>query len=148
MNVSLLVIGYGNPLRGDDGFGWRAAERLEADRLPGASVLTCHQLTPELADVLSQAGRAVFIDAADPGSGQAAPGTLSRRRIEAREPEASAFSHHLDPAGLLALARAWFGRCPEAELITVTGERFDFSETLSSGVESALVEVLRLVREM
>ena len=24
----LLIIGYGNPLRGDDGLGWRAAEDL------------------------------------------------------------------------------------------------------------------------
>ena len=46
-----LIIGYGNPLRSDDGFGWHAG-RLLAQALAGqeAEVITCHQLTPELAD--------------------------------------------------------------------------------------------------
>src|SRR5208282_6599133 len=59
-----LVIGYGNPLRSDDGFGWHAS-RLLAEALTGrdVEVITCHQLTPELAHPLSQCRRAVFIDA-------------------------------------------------------------------------------------
>ena len=28
-NPKFLIIGYGNPLRGDDGVGWAAIERLE-----------------------------------------------------------------------------------------------------------------------
>ena len=36
----VLVIGYGNPLRTDDGVGWHAAERLAADpRLDGVTVI-------------------------------------------------------------------------------------------------------------
>ena len=31
----VLIIGYGNPLRGDDGFGWHAAERLR-ETAPGS----------------------------------------------------------------------------------------------------------------
>ena len=36
-NRGVLVVGYGNSLRGDDGLGWHAALRLAADpRLAGA----------------------------------------------------------------------------------------------------------------
>ena len=61
-----LVIGYGNPLRGDDGFGCSAAGLLAADpRLDGATVLGRHQLTPELATDIAGAslvGGAAFTD--------------------------------------------------------------------------------------
>ena len=45
--AGVLVVGYGNPLRGDDGFGCHAAALLAADpRLEEARVLARHQLTP------------------------------------------------------------------------------------------------------
>ena len=58
-----LIIGYGNPLRGDDGLGWRAAEQL-AEIIPQseAEVIACHQLTPELAEPISRARLVIFID--------------------------------------------------------------------------------------
>ena len=52
----LLVIGWGNPLRGDDAFGFLAAERL-IPLLPEAEVLAVHQLTPELMDSVRQASQ-------------------------------------------------------------------------------------------
>jgi hydrogenase maturation protease len=61
----VLIIGFGNPLRGDDGFGWHAAQRL-CERLgsPDVQVIACHQLTPELAEDIGAAERVLFIDAA------------------------------------------------------------------------------------
>src|SRR5579862_3803538 len=60
----ILIVGYGNPLRRDDALGWHAS-RLLAEALVGkdVEVITCHQLTPELAEPLSRCQRAVFIDA-------------------------------------------------------------------------------------
>lgn len=147
----LLIIGFGNPLRGDDGLGWRAAERLAAEYRPGRHVLVCQELTPDLAEPLSRAGRAVFIDAAVAGPPSGAgfeagqPGAIVVSELRVGPVEAGAFSHHLDPAGLLALAAAWYGRAPQAELITVAGARFDFSEDLSPAAQSALENVLKLV---
>ena len=56
-----LVIGYGNPLRGDDAVGQEIAQALwaERDRLPeleGAVFAWAHQLTPEMAVGASEAG--------------------------------------------------------------------------------------------
>jgi hydrogenase maturation protease len=126
----VLVIGYGNPLRGDDGFGYRAAERI-----PGA--MAVHQLTPELMDPIARADRVVFLDATAEG----VPGEIRRRRVE---PSASggAFTHHATPEGLLAGAKALYGCAPEAILITVCGAIFDLSHSLSPEVESAMERIL------
>jgi hydrogenase maturation protease len=128
----VLIIGYGNPLRGDDGLGYRAAERI-----PGA--IAVHQLTPELMDPISRADRVVFLDA----SAEGVPGEIRRRALV---PAASgAFTHHATPEGLLAGALELYGRCPEATLITVTGASFELSESLSPEVQAALEEILRSV---
>ena len=64
----MLIIGYGNPLRGDDGVGWRVAEAAGTALPEGAAtVLAVHQLTPELSAPISRAGRVVFVDAAAEG---------------------------------------------------------------------------------
>src|SRR5208283_4534442 len=108
MMSRVLIIGYGNPLRGDDGFGWRAATRLlglVAD--PEVEVMAVQQLTPELMEPISRAGRVVFIDAAAGGE----PGVLREREVAA-DPETQRFTHHSTPGGLLAGAAALFGRAP------------------------------------
>ena len=62
--AKVLIVGYGNPLRGDDGVGWRAAERLRgAIRDPDVEIHALHQLTPEVMEALGRADRAIFIDA-------------------------------------------------------------------------------------
>lgn len=134
----LLIIGFGHPLRGDDGLGWRAAEQLAA---AGRPALACQELTPELAEPISQAGRVVFIDAAAEGE----PGHLQITDLTPGPADPGAFSHQLTPAGLLALAGAWYGRTPPATLITAAGADFGYSETLSPPVTAALARILRLV---
>ena len=48
--VRLLVIGYCNTLRSDDGVGPRVAEAVEALDLPGVRAIVRGLLTPELAE--------------------------------------------------------------------------------------------------
>ena len=70
-DAGVLVVGYGNPLCGDDGVGWHAAGLLASDpRLDGVRVVTHHQLAPELATDVSRASLVVLVDAStdgDPG---------------------------------------------------------------------------------
>ena len=60
----ILVIGYGNTLRGDDGVGPKVAETVGALRLPGVRTLICQQLSPEHAAPISVADTVIFVDAA------------------------------------------------------------------------------------
>ena len=134
-----LIIGFGNPLRSDDGFGWQAG-RLLARELAGqeAEVITCHQLTPELAEPLSQARCAVFIDAGVEGK----PGEIRHGALRPQAPASSTFSHSCSPSGLLASAQVLYGSCPKAILITVTAQSFEFGDSLSAAVSATLPKVM------
>jgi hydrogenase maturation protease len=130
-----LIIGYGNPLRGDDAFGWLAARRLqELIRDPAIEIMALQQLTPELMEPLSRARRAVFLDAAAGGE----PGKLTIAAVDAAPASASAFTHFATPAALLAGAAALYGARPAAFLVTVAGADFSISEELSEPVSRAL----------
>ena len=72
----ILVIGYGNPLRGDDGFGSLAASYVKERQIPGVEVIVSHQLNPEHAALLPESSHAIFLDAAVGDK----PGTLRATR--------------------------------------------------------------------
>ena len=140
-----LIIGYGNPLRGDDGFGWHAAQALSGTlRGRGIDVVTCHQLTPELSEQLSRCDLAVFIDADCQGT----PGEIHRRIIQPQAPSPGGFTHSSTPSSLLANAQNLYGARPRGVAITVSAETFAFGETLSSVVTEALPKVVDQVRHL
>jgi hydrogenase maturation protease len=62
--VTVVVIGYGNTLRGDDGAGPAVAQAIADRALPGVRSLAVPQLTPELAEIVAEANLVVFVDAA------------------------------------------------------------------------------------
>ena len=135
MMAHTLIIGYGNPLRGDDGFGWHAALRLlEITHDTGIEILPVHQLTPELMDPISRARRVIFIDAA---VGEDA-GKLTVAALETTGGPAGVFTHFATPAALLEGARSLYGARPQALLITVVGLDFELGEKLSEPVQLAL----------
>lgn len=135
-STSALVIGYGNPLREDDGVGWRAAELLEERLSPGAAgIIQCHQLTPELAAKLEQARVVVFLDAACDQE----PGIVSCVSVQADE--AGAWSHHLSPGQLLTLAKQLSGQAPPAFLIRGGVLRMGLGEKLTESGERAAVQM-------
>ncbi len=141
----VLIIGYGNPLRGDDGFGWRAAERLRQRIMnPEIEILTLHQLTPELMDSLSRVDLAIFIDAAEGSE----PGILSEREVKPAATADASFTHHATPEALLAGAAALYGHAPKAHMITVTGADFSLSTELSLAVAEVLDQVVEAVRRL
>jgi len=138
---SVLVIGYGSSLRGDDGVGVVVAEQLqESLRNKSVKVLTCEQLTPELAREMSQFDRVIIIDAA---KGET-PGQISVNKIEP-DNAASTFTHDLRPSTLLACAEELYGKRPQTFVVSVTGYSFDFSDELSTNLKQITPEVLERV---
>ena len=140
--AGVLVVGYGNPLRGDDGIGWHAARLLATDpRLADARVLAQHQLVPELAVDVSRASLVVLVDAAAEGD----PGSVRVRKVEPRPPAPATWSHHLDPQTLAGLAEALYGARPPMVLVSVSAGSFAEGDGLSSALERALPEVVKVV---
>jgi hydrogenase maturation protease len=136
----VLVIGYGNTIRSDDGFGRRAAERLSALAPEGVRVIASHQLELEMAELLRDCAAVVFVDAA-----RSAPaGALRCRRVQA-DADGSVMTHHLTPEALLALAAQLWNAQPPAWALTIAGARFTLGETLSPAVEVRLPYVVALL---
>lgn len=149
-----LIIGIGNPLRGDDGFGWHVIEKLqEGDAAERADLVTCHQLTPEIAVSVAPSPLVVFVDAAQ--GGPAGEVEVQRIRIHQVQDSAAggaclpgALSHRLDPPELVRYAKTLYGNCPEAVVVSVKGAAYGFSEELSAPVLAAVPRVLRLVEDL
>ncbi len=137
----ILIIGYGNPDREDDGVAWHILDRLAerigrpepaqaADSLEGADdvpdLLCVLQLDPDLAEAAAGYDRVCFVDA---HTGAYAEDI----RIEeiAGEFQTSPFTHHMTPETVLALTETLHGRAPQAVVVSVRGYRFGFAHALS-----------------
>ena len=129
----LLIIGFGNRLRGDDDLGPRVAREL---RMRGLPAVEAHQLTPELAETVSRVELAVFIDS----DAHLKPGEI--RITPVREKAKSVLEHHASPGGLLRLAREAYGCAPAALLIAIGGESYELGEHLSGPALRAVREVV------
>ena len=142
----VLVIGYGNTLRGDDAIGPILAERLRGElRAEGILVLTCHQLTPELASDLAACERAIFIDA----SREVPAGEIECRPLTPLPGDGTSLVHSMSPERLLALAQLCYGCVPQATLVSVGALRFDFGDaSLSPPVAAAIEPALERIREL
>lgn len=146
--VRMLVVGYGNTLRGDDAVGYQIAEVVQDWGLAGVEAVACHQLTPELADAIATFQYIIFVDAA------IAPVTTSSDIALARvEPsEQNPFTTHAStPAALLTLAKWLYDATPVAYQLTIPAVEFEFTESLSpvtaEGKRLALAQLRRMCEE-
>ncbi len=149
----VLVIGFGNTLRRDDGAGAVAAGLLASDaRLvrSDVEVREAYQLLPEMSLDLAAASLVVFVDA----DARGLPGSIEVREIDPQaaaradadargEPGAS--SHHVGGGELVALAAELTGARPRAVAIGLGVADLGMGEGLSPAVEAALPKVVEIV---
>ena len=142
LKPKMLVIGYGNTLRSDDGVGPRVAEAVGSLKLPGVRTLICQQLSPEHADPISQSDAVVFVDAAVDASKEV--------RLHPLEPNESSqlMAHAADPRTMLALARDVFGHAPRAWWLTIPAVNLEFSETLSPEAKRGCDEAVERIQTL
>jgi hydrogenase maturation protease len=139
----VLVIGIGNPLRSDDGFGWAVAEQLSARADENLQVLKVHQLTPELAEAISGVDLAIFVDAGAHGT----PCPLTCEPVSVSDADLR-FSHDVTPAALIQVAQTLYRKAPVAYLVCVAGKSFEHGEALSPQMAAAIPRVMAKVREL
>lgn len=145
----ILVIGYGNPLCGDDGVGPYVMEPMSLETEEWhleVEYLTLRQLTPELAEPISRAQIVIFVDAAAGGTvGEITCSELMPSTKALPMPQ-GAFTHHVNANLLLESARLLYGNCPAAYLYTINGENFNLGDSFSAKVESALPSLLEQLK--
>jgi hydrogenase maturation protease len=148
----VLILGYGNPDREDDGVAWHilqgVAETLGRPALDvetgglddlgqSLDLLFVLQLTPELAETIADYDKVCFVDAHTGNY----PDDLHFEYVDAGF-QTSPFTHHMTPQTCLALAETLHGSAPQAVVVSVKGYRFGFSHRLSSGTEALVDEAV------
>jgi hydrogenase maturation protease len=138
----VLVIGYGNTLRGDDAAGVKAAE-LISQRHPEFEYIYLHQLVPELAEQIAERDIVFFIDAQkdikQPNARLIAPG------IKADQPR----THFISPESLLSLSQQLYQRIPaKVYVIGIPASEFEFSEELSAQTTLGVNDCIALVEQI
>lgn len=132
--MDILVIGYGNPGRLDDGLGPAFAERILALKLPGVAVESNYQLNIEDAELISKYGTVVFADASvDAGE------PFEFQPLEKKDPSVGFSSHSISAGALLGLAEELFAATPHAFTLAIRGYDFnEFGEWLSDPAQTNL----------
>ncbi|HIC93914.1 MAG TPA: hydrogenase maturation protease [Anaerolineae bacterium] len=141
----VLVIGYGNPSRRDDGVGHYVVKALRRRSGEVVDVLSFHQLVPELAERVADYDLVIFVDAHTNAYGEG----LEIRPLRPDQGP-SALSHHVRPEMVLAMAKALYGGEPRAFVFSIRGYDFGFGTELSEGTrkhaDMAIERILEMVR--
>jgi hydrogenase maturation protease len=120
-----LIIGFGNPLRGDDGIGPAVARRC-AGRHPDVECLTPLQLHPEHADAMRGRDIVLFVDAS--------VGSAEVRIAPVGSAEGGRWTagHGGSPAALSALCSAMYPDPPgRVFLLEIPAHSFDLGRHLT-----------------
>ena len=141
-----LILGLGNPLRGDDGVGPAVIDWLhEHDLPPGVSVWEGSVAGPDLTLTLAEYRRVIVVDAADVGR---SPGAWMRFRPESVRLKNGPSAVSLHTSGLadaLALGTA-LGMLPDEIVIYgIQPARLDWHPGLSAEAQAAVPAVGRAV---
>ena len=130
----ILVLGYGNPARGDDGLGPALIERLERASFEQVETRVGYQLCVEDALDIGGFRQVIFVDAsysADP--------PFEYHPLQEDATRAVLDTHGVSPEALMLLARTLFGAKTPAQVLAIRGYAFEpFVEVLSSRAEKNL----------
>lgn len=140
MRSPTLILGLGNPLRGDDGIGPRVVEELHHRGLPeGVTALEGSGGGLDLLWTLERWERVVIVDAADV---EQEPGQIVRftpDQVRLTEAPESRFSlHRAGLSKVLHLADALDITLPEIVIFGVQPAEIGWGEKLSPAVEAAI----------
>lgn len=142
MGRRVLVLGYGNPGRQDDGLGPIAVETIESLKLPGVTTAVNYQLNIEDAADAAEYDAVLFVDAAEQGP---EPYTV----MDVAPAAETAFtSHVVRPEVILAISRDLYGKSPPARLVAIRGYEFELREELTLTAQANLGKALDQIKSL
>jgi hydrogenase maturation protease len=141
----ILIYGYGNPGREDDGLGIELVKRLEEwsvdSGISGLEFDSNYQLNIEDAEAIATKDLVVFVDA-------------STEEIEDfiltevnGESEVSFTTHAASPGYIVKLCSDLFGKCPEVFLLHIKGYQWEFREGMSEKAEINLQKAFDFMKD-
>ena len=140
----VLVYGYGNPGRLDDGLGPAFADALAQLCLEGVDVDANYQLSLEDAAACAEHDVVIFVDA---DTGGREPFWFDR--VAPRQDGVGFSSHSVSPEALLALATDLMGGAMAGYVLGIRGYEFNgFGEVLSARARRNLEAAVAFAREL
>ncbi len=135
---SIIVIGIGNPQRGDDGIGPLIVSHLHARHPALARCMIVRQLLPEMIPEVENAEVIVFVDAAV----DCPIATIEWGQIKPDQ-RFSAVGHLLEPTQFLALLKLCSPQVPQAWCLRVGIEQCQPGSTISDTVAALVPDAVK-----
>lgn len=143
--IQILVYGYGNPGREDDGLGIELVRRLEdwskQSGLSGIAFDANYQLNIEDAEVISEKDLVIFADAS---TEEIDDFTLTQ--VTGKN-EVSFTTHAASPGYIVKLCTDLFGKCPQVFLLRIKGYQWEFREGISEKAENNLQKAFDFMKD-
>lgn len=138
----ILLIGFGNPSRGDDGLGPAIAEKLENEKMPNVTVDSDYQLTVEDSENAAKHDIVIFADAS-----VSSEEPFSFKPLAAKN-TASFTSHSVEPAEVIGLAEKLFNSKAKAYMFEIRGYDFEmFEEKFTDKAKENLEKAWEFLKE-
>jgi hydrogenase maturation protease len=148
----LAVIGVGNVLFGDDGFGVRVVWALQGDPPPGADLIDGGSIGLSLLDFLTEYRRIILVDAADMHLPAGTLTAFSDDEVHSLIRDDRLSLHSADVLGVIDLAKVLGIAVADVTIIAVQpgfiGPQGSLSEAVEIALPSAVEAVRRLVDEL
>ncbi len=142
----ILIIGYGNKLRSDDGIGPFVAEAIAEQNgwAEGVETIACHQLTPDLADDCRGRDFVIFIDA----NCQLSPGQIEIQRLSDQPLPDNSLGHYCSPAEVLSWAKQLYDANPGGLVVSIGVASLDFGSELTSTANEAALKSVGILEDL
>ncbi len=141
-----LVIGLGNPLRGDDAVGVRIIEELEKLELPdGVMVVEGGMAGLGLIGLMEGYQRVIVVDAADMGHPPGRVVKFTPSEVQLKTTESALSPHEIGLWEALALAKTLEVTPAEVVIIGIQPSRLGEGAELSPEVERAIPQAVRTI---
>ncbi len=121
-----VIIGYGNSIRGEDGFGVEVITKLQHNISKNIKLIEAYQLTPELCLELLEADEIIFVDAAFSEDNHYKLACIIETENQTN------ISHHISPYVIVSLLNNVYNKFPKIEIFSMLTNSFDKIENKSS----------------
>ena len=114
-----VIVGFGNDLRGEDGFGVDVVKELQKYPIQNTKLISTFQLTPELALELKEYDEIIFVDAAHSESNNYALACNIENKTN------NTLSHHISIQMILSILNTLYKSFPQHQVFSMLTNSYD-----------------------
>jgi len=146
LQPKILIYGYGNPGRKDDGLGSVFVDLLkkwlDSERIKNVELENDYQLNIEDALTISEKDLVVFVDASIENIDD-----YCLTRVEAEDSKIEFSMHAVSASFILDMSNQLYDKDPETYLLHIKGYEWDYKEELTDKATINLNKALNFIKE-